>query len=107
MSRDENIVVKECIEVLELFGFYAFRNNNIHAPGRTFNGKKGSSDILAISPEGLFCAVECKKNDGKPSKGQIDFVVEIERRGGYGVIVKTSEELIRYLKERKSVLNKS
>jgi hypothetical protein len=107
MGREENVVVKQCIEVLKLFGFYAFRNSNIHAPGRTFTGEKGSSDILAVSPEGLFCAVECKKNDGKPSKEQTDFVIEVEKRGGYGVIVKKPEELIGYLRERKNVLNKN
>jgi hypothetical protein len=107
VSKEENVVVKTCVSVLELFGFYAFRNNNIHVPGRTFNGKKGSSDILAISPEGLFSAVECKKSDGKTSKNQIDFINEVEKRGGYGVIVRTPEELVRYIKDRKFILNKN
>ena len=53
---------------------------------------KGVSDIIGCTRSGRIIAVEVKKRgktpckDGKPSKEQLDFISEVNKRGGIGLI---------------------
>jgi hypothetical protein len=59
----------------------------------------GMSDFQILH-NGLFIAVEAKRNlkSAKPSKPQETYLQEVNKRGGYGCIVR-SEEDIRLLDE--------
>lgn len=104
MGAEENPVVTGSLRLLELYGIDAWRNNAIPVRGRRFIGKKGRGDILGITRRGRFVNVECKRpgEEGRPE--QVEFVDEVNRRGGLGVIVGSVEELYRYLESRLSAL---
>lgn len=50
---------------------------------------KGISDILGIANEamgGKLIAVECKHGYNKPTEEQLQFINEVRKRGGIGII---------------------
>lgn len=61
--------------------------------------KKGVTDIIACSPEGLFVGIEVKWGNNKPSKLQEYHVSEIKKRNGFAMVCWSLEELIKELKE--------
>lgn len=100
MGVEENPVVTSCMTLLTIYGMDVWRNNAIRAPGRRFIGKKGRGDIIGVSRTGLFVNVECKRpgEDGTPE--QLEFVADVNRRGGIGCIAHSSAELHAYLEKR-------
>lgn len=93
-SLSENEVQNSILEYLKFKGIKAWRNNN----GATFDkniegGFRRKNkwekiygtpvDILGVLPDGRFLAIEVKKDSkGKPSKGQIEFMENINNSGG-------------------------
>jgi hypothetical protein len=65
--------------------------NNISVRGRKFVGRKGVSDVLGITPAGLFLACEIKTVNDFLSDDQIDFLNDITRSGGCAYIAKQSD----------------
>ena len=63
-------------------------------------GKVGSSDILGVSPDGRFIALEIKRPDGsyKPTPAQLEFLQAVASRGGIAGIVTSTEEVDQLLK---------
>lgn len=47
---------------------------------------KGVSDLLGITPKGIFFAIECKDGNNKPSPEQLDFLRGVNERGGFGIV---------------------
>ena len=112
-----NELTRSCITLLEAKGFYCWRSNNVPVSViengkrtfRKFNGKKGVSDILAVAcgrksdnglhGAGVIWCVEIKNKD-KQSEDQKEFQRQIEKRGGFYVLVRsTTDELLKRLKE--------
>lgn len=56
-------------------------------------GKKGSSDILGLTPDGRFLAVEIKFGDDEMSDDQIEFFRQVKKRGGVAIEGKTLEDI--------------
>ena len=104
-SSHESDVVKFAIDFLLQSGYFVWRNNTGAMPWRDRYGqekfmrfgKVGSSDILGISPAGRFVAIECK-DKSKATEKQLEFLEEIKRRGGIGLIIHSPEELMEGLK---------
>lgn len=96
-GQPESEVLKQCLEYLQLRGFYVWRNNTGSTKiGRRFIrfGYPGSSDILGILPNGKFLAVECKKEKGGIlSDKQVEFLNRIKENGGVAVCVHSVNEL--------------
>lgn len=66
--------------------------NNVRAVrGRSFVGRKGISDILGISPVGLFVGCEIKTVSDRLSSDQIVWLMELKRRGGIALIATQDE----------------
>lgn len=58
----------------------------------------GSSDLIGITPDGRFLAVEVKTDKGKPTPDQIRFIDAVKRKGGVAGIARSTEEAILLLK---------
>lgn len=89
MGREENSIQSDVFGWLKLHGFYVWRNNNRPRKSYTFNGKKGSFDILGLCPCGKFLAVETKTKEGKLSEHQKEFLKEVTARHGKGVVARS------------------
>ena len=96
-GKVESDVLKDCLGYLNLCGIYCWRNNTgAVRVGKRFVrfGKKGSSDILGIMPDGKFLAVECKReNGGILSDDQKEFLQSITDNGGIAIVVNSVESL--------------
>lgn len=60
MSKAENETAKAVVSLLQTKGWIAWRQNNIAVKGRTFHGKKGISDVIALEPNGPAWFIEVK-----------------------------------------------
>jgi hypothetical protein len=90
-------------EYLTLKGIYCWRNNSgalIDRRGIPVRfGKVGSSDILGISHDGRFLAIEIKKPKGKykPTPAQLEFLEAIHKYGGLAGIATSIEDVDKIL----------
>jgi len=102
-KKEEQKLVKACMDYLRYKGFLVLRNNS----GRIFindNGKirairagmAGSSDIIACSSDGRFFAIECKSKKGRLTENQKKFLQKVLELGGVALVVKNIDELIGY-----------
>ncbi len=106
----ESSVVAACLQMLQLRGIFAWRNNT-GAVAATYKGKSrfiryghpGSADIFAIVAGGQFLAIECKtplgpKGGGaKQSEDQVEFQQRVKGAGGVYLLVRSGQELEAYL----------
>lgn len=103
MRQRESAVLAQCLTFLRLRRVFAWRNNT----GAALAGKHiihfgltGSSDIIGITNDGRFLAIECKReNGGKVSPMQQRFLKEIAHRGGVALVVHSVDELAQKLGE--------
>lgn len=58
----------------------------------------GSADIIGISPDGRFLAVEVKSKGNRTSEAQRDFLKAVNERGGIGFVARSSDEAVQKLK---------
>jgi len=66
---------------------------------RVFRGaKKGTSDILACWPGGLFIAVEAKLRGKKPKPEQNAFLARIREIGGLAIVAYSPQDVEREIK---------
>lgn len=104
-KQKETDCQKQIIAFLEKVGCYVWRNNSgvMRSGGRFVRfGKTGSSDVIGISPNGLFMAIEIKSN-GEPLTKEKDkgedsqefFLREIARRRGISIIAESLDDVAR------------
>ena len=101
----ETDIVRACLEYLAARKIMAWRSNSgaVKATygGKTrfvrFNSAKGMSDICAILPGGRFCAIEVKRPGGKMTEDQERFQDDVERSGGYAIMVTSVDELMGFI----------
>lgn len=92
-------LVNNCLFFLSLNRIFAWQNNTGAAKiGNAFVqfGKKGSSDIIGILPDGRFLGVEIKIGKDTQKPEQIIFQDRIERNGGIYILVRSIDDLIRH-----------
>jgi|TARA_Y100000310_G_scaffold110581_1_gene108968 Holliday junction resolvase len=104
----EQDLVKLIIDYLLLKGHFVWRNNTgltkakyINKQGIAKNrvwrsGVPGSSDILGISQNGKFIAVECKIGKNRPTEKQQEFLGKIRGHGGYAIVAHSLEDVEKY-----------
>jgi hypothetical protein len=79
---------------------YLWQNNSGAAKigGRYVRfGLKGSSDIIGLTSDGKFLAIECKIGKDRQSEDQIAFENAIKGMGGRYLAVKQASEAFAYL----------
>lgn len=57
------------------------------------SGFKGISDIIGVSKDGRFIAIECKIGHNKATMFQEQFIHDVISRGGIGAVVYSLAEL--------------
>jgi hypothetical protein len=55
---------------------------------------KGSADIIGLTPDGRFLAVEVKTRTGRPTKEQLTFIDAINEQGGIAGVARTPEDAL-------------
>lgn len=113
--KNEKELVNYLIHLLNAKGHFVWRNNagliHLHYQNkkgqssyrRLLVGVKGGSDILGISVDGKFIAVECKFGKYKTTFLQEEFLKEIEKRGGYAIVARSEDDLPEMLKNPPNV----
>ena len=104
LRPSEADVLAAALQFLAAYGIPAWRNNTgafVNVRGRLVRfGKEGSSDITGIDPRtGRRIEIECKAPGKKLREGQRQFLDMVNRNGGIGLCVHSSEELEAGLKE--------
>ena len=92
-EQKEAEVLKACLDWLACKRVFAWRSNNIAAPGRSFHGVAGVPDICAIV-KGRFIGIECKATKGKQSAAQAAFQKQLEAAGGRYILARSLAALI-------------
>ena len=62
---------------------------------------KGVADILGITEEGRFIALEVKRPGGRASADQSNYLSRIKAFGGIAAVVTSVEEVVKVLEEEK------
>lgn len=57
---------------------------------------EGASDLMAVC-RGNFYAIELKKDGGRPTDRQLEFLANVNSAGGYGVVAEGLTEALRIL----------
>jgi len=103
----EQDLVNAVLDWFHIHGAWADRANSgtqvIEGPQgrRVFRGmKKGTSDILACWPGGLFIAVEAKMPGNKPTPEQEQFLAHIHDCGGLAVVAYSVDDVENAIRER-------
>jgi len=55
---------------------------------------KGSSDLIGLTPDGLFLAVEVKTKTGRATKEQLNFIDQVRKHGGKAGIARSPKEAL-------------
>lgn len=58
----------------------------------------GSSDLIGITPDGRFLAVEVKTPKGRPTKEQLNFIEQVRNAGGIAGIARSVEDALDLLR---------
>lgn len=99
MSEPEKYHQNAALQYLNLRGHFCWRNNTggfKNPAGHFFRfGKKGSSDILGCSKDGKSIAIEFKAKGKKPTMEQINFLSNVNKRGGYGILAYSLDDVIK------------
>lgn len=104
----EKAIQAACHRYLALRGFLVWRANSgamkvPGAPGRRqryvqFNSIQGMSDLCAVKG-GRFYAIEVKREDGKTSWHQEQFLQRVREVGGVAIVVRSIEDLEAQLRQ--------
>jgi hypothetical protein len=97
-EQKEADVLRACLDWLACKRIFAWRSNNIAAPGRAFHGVKGVPDICCVH-KGQFLGIECKATKGKQSAEQREFQKRLEAAGGRYILARSLAALIEEMGE--------
>ncbi len=97
--QSESHILNACLIALSATGVMCWRNNTGVLPDRSgrpihFGLCVGSSDIIAIAPDGVFVAVECKTAIGQPTDAQVRFLEAVRAHGGRSGIARSGNEAV-------------
>jgi hypothetical protein len=102
---NETQLVRVCINYLLFKGHFVWRNNSgvtrnqyTNKFGQTSErmwraGVRGGSDIIGLTKDGRFLAVECKIGTNKLTELQMEFLFEISKRGGVAITAYDVDDL--------------
>lgn len=105
LEPTEMQIVKVILDYLALRKIYTWRNNSAtmfySSKGKDYAvrmGKKGSSDIIGLLPNGVFLGIEVKRPKGIVSPDQILFLDHIKQNKGVAFVAYSLDDVIRELK---------
>lgn len=96
----ETQLIKDCLMYLRLNNYFAIRVNSGglvikdgNRPRMVRLAEAGTPDIIALSPDGHFVAIECKVGRNRPTEAQKRCLDEIKKRKGMAFVVRNIAEL--------------
>ena len=98
----EKVIENQIFHYLKKRGIFCWKNDSvgifdpvkkIYRSNRNPNRIKGVSDILGILPNGRFLAIEVKAEKGRASPEQVEFLSQIERNGGIGILARSLSDI--------------
>jgi len=100
-SYSEKIIETQILVYLKLNKINCWKQNNVGIFLKKHNAYKkrsehelaGISDIIGILPDGKFLAIEVKKNGGKLSPHQKEFINLINSSGGLAFVAKSLHDV--------------
>jgi len=97
--RKEANIVGDCMIAMSEAGGIAWRNNTGILKDKTGRPIKfglciGSSDIIAIAPDGVFTAVECKTEKGKATPAQLRFIGAVKSKDGRAGVARCGKDAV-------------
>ena len=97
MKTPEGRIKSAILRYLERRGFFAWNNATgcvrIATDRWIHFGKKGSSDIIGVLPDGKFLAIETKSIKGRLSPEQKAFIEKVRGLGGVAILARSLREL--------------
>lgn len=90
---------------LSNLGVITWRNNTFKLPdpetGRWVTGGlcEGSSDLIGITPDGRFLAIEVKVKGKRPTKAQTRFIDIVRKHGGVAGVAHSVQEALDIINE--------
>lgn len=99
----ESNILKLCMLAASECGAIVFRNNigsYKHPDGYYIKygvGGIGGSDLIGITHDGRFLAIECKSEKGKPTPEQLNFLHRVNEMGGIGILAYRQNDVIEAL----------
>lgn len=97
---EANALTKHTLKMLDIYGFYCWRQNNggVYDPTkkvfRQNSSTPGISDIIGFHRKnGKFIAVEVKAGKDVLSPYQVNFLNQVEKSGGYSFVVRNLEDI--------------
>jgi len=103
-GKTETEVKAECVQAATLCGALIWRNNvgvftTRHGEHIRAGLCVGSADLIGITKDGKFLAIECKKEiGGIVSKEQTAWLETITEKGGVAIVATCAEDVIRVLR---------
>lgn len=101
-----NALTRHSLRILTLKGYHVWRQNNggVYDPTikkfRKNSSTPGISDIIGFHKKtGRFIACEIKAGKDRLSDEQIEFLKNVNDAGGVGMVVRTIDDLEKFLKE--------
>lgn len=101
-------LLKECLVYLSSVGYFVWGNNT----GAIKNGDRyqryglpGSSDIIGISPNGYFIAIEIKTGKAVQNKQQKKFEERVMKNNGTYKVVRSLKDLKELINENSNTRN--
>jgi hypothetical protein len=107
-ETQESKVQKLIMDYCRLKGCLVFKVNNggvyIKSIDRYMKSPmKGISDIVGLTKNGQFLAIEVKKRgktpckDGKPSIEQLEFLAKVREKGGIGILAYSLDDVMKQI----------
>jgi VRR-NUC domain len=99
----ESEIQKQILDYLKLKRVVCFKHRNvgIKKPNGSFIplafGEKGINDVIGCLPDGRFLAIEVKRPSGRPTLEQREFIANVNRNNGVGIIAYSLQEVIAIL----------
>lgn len=104
-TEREAFILKGVLELLKLRGIKHWRLNiqgriihtGKHSAVQAPSGQKGMSDIIGLTANGKFIAIEVKRRGGYLTQSQLKFLTDIKNSNGEAIIVSDLERFHTYL----------
>lgn len=97
--RSEANVLNDCIIAISEAGGRVWRNNVGVLKDQTGRPVKfglcpGSSDLIGLTPDGVFMAIECKTASGRVSDKQRKFIDAVNKMGGRAGVARCAKDAV-------------
>lgn len=100
----ESAIQKQIMDYLRLKGCLVFKHRNVGIWVKKTGhyiplsaGEIGISDIIGLTKNGIFLAIEVKAPKKKPSKEQLDFIERVKAKGGIAFWTDNLDDVVEIL----------